>query len=373
MQVLTHSRIDTFKVCRRRHWYAYELGIRRDTDGKARRMGSAYHDGIEALATTGSLDLACQRVYGRYDSQPDVFNEQEWLYERETVLRLICGYDWRWQDEPLNYVAAELPWKRRLINPATGAASKVFELAGKIDGIVALADGRGAVIEHKCLSEDLGSDSPLWRRLRIDHQISLYVLMARELGHRADCVLYNVCRKPTIKPTNIPVLDELGAKIVLSEFGTRVKTDRGQWRQTGDTARGFVLQTRPMTEAEWGEKLAEDIVLRPEFYYARREIARLDIDLNRYAAELWQIQKTIRDAQNHDRHYLTCNRNTCEFCDYFDICCSGQDVTSGALPEGFVKLEDLHPELEGTFNDTYQESAAGPTAGEETLAAAPTN
>lgn len=65
------------------------------------------------------------------------------------------------------------------------------------------------------VGEDIQPDSDLWRRLQIDSQISMYVLAARRLGYPVECVLYNVTRKPTIKPTAIPLLDELGVKIVL--------------------------------------------------------------------------------------------------------------------------------------------------------------
>lgn len=343
MNLLTHSRMDCFKSCRKRHWFAYELGIRPTEEAKALRMGSAYHEALESLAKTNSVQAACDVVYERYNTV-EPFDMQELLIERETVLRLVCGYVWRWQDCGLCYQAAEHAFELPLINPQTGRSTPNWKLAGKIDGIVRLEDQRLAVLETKLLSEDIGQDSPLWRRLRVDHQISLYLLAARRLGFAVDCVLYNVTQKPSIRPSSVAIVDELGCKIVLDAHGERVRTAQGLWRQTGDTSKGYVLQVRPMMPEEWGEKLAADITARPEFYFARVEVPRLDQDLEMFESEIWDIQRTIRDAQLNDRHYRTCNRNTCAWCSVFDLCTTGWQPTD-SLPEGYVRLSNVNPEL----------------------------
>lgn len=346
-ELLTHSRQDCFKSCPRRHWYSYELGLRPVNDAKALRMGSAFHEGVEALGNDRGLELACAAVRLRYDRAWKGFGQvdNEMLFEQETVLRLVCAYQWRWQDILLENIAVELPFEIQLKNPSSGRSASGWKLAGKIDGIIRLEDQRLAVKETKLLGDDIGPDSDLWRRLRIDHQISLYLIAARKLGHQCDTVLYDVCRKPTIKPESVPILDELGAKIVLDRHGDRVKTERGVWRQTGDKERGYTLQSRPMTATEWGEKLSADIAERPDFYFVRREIPRLDQDLGRYEAELWDIYQALRDAQRHQRWWRTVNRNSCPFCPYFDICSSDVDVSGSSPPEGFEFVYDKHPEL----------------------------
>lgn len=373
MQLLTHSRQDCFKVCRKRHQFAYELGIRSRLDGKALRMGSAYHAGIESLGKGGSLSDAVESVRAHYGNAPDGFDLYDWLIECETVVRLICGYEWRWRSDAIKNIAAEQAFELPLLNPETNKPSTVFNLAGKIDGIVELPDGRLAVKECKLLGDDIGMDSELWRRLRIDHQISLYVLAARRLGYPVDCVLYDVSRKPTIGPTLLPMLDEEGLKIVRDRDGNRVRNaptkpknscelcqgkgekgecvcSLGSWRQTADKEKGYELDARLMTVEEWGDKLNNDIAARPEFYYARHEVPRLDQDLAEYESELWDIQQTIREAQRNERWYRTSNKNTCGFCSFFDLCTSGFDAIRDVLPEHFIKVTDLHPELERNAN-----------------------
>ena len=358
-QLLTNSRQDAFKICRKRHWFAYELGLRKELDAKALRMGSNYHEALELLAQKESTGVACNRLYDIYRQCPEPLDLYDWQIEQETLVRLVCGYFWRWQDDGLTYLATEQTFRLPLFNPATGKSTPVFELAGKIDGIVELEDRRQAVVEHKLISEGLDSDSTLWRRLRIDHQITLYMLAARRLHYPVDTVLYDVTRKPTIKPCNVPLVDDDGLKIVLDSDGQRVLLKNGKPRQTADTKAGYSIQTRPMTVEEWGEKLRQDIGDRPDFYYARTEVPRLDQDLEQYQYELWDIQQTLRQAQRLDRWYRTCNRDTCGWCPYFDLCCNGYQKGE-PLPEGFIQLTNVHPELGEINDDNCQETTTAP-------------
>ena len=289
-QLLTHSRQDTFKTCRRRHWFAYEIGLRRVTDAKALRMGTAWHIGLEALITS-DLEHAVDTIRTEYGFGngfcPEEFDQYDWDIERETVIRLLCGYQWRWQTDTLRHVATEQAFVLPLCNPATGHATPVFCFAGKIDGIEHILEGnRLAVREAKLLGEDIGPEASLWKRLRVDAQISSYVIAARKLGHDVSTVLYDVVRKPTIAPTNIPLVDSEGFKMVCDQQGMRVFKKDGKPRQTGDKAKGYVLQTRKMLPDEWGDKLSDDIAARPDYYYARVEIARLDDELDECQREL---------------------------------------------------------------------------------------
>lgn len=399
-QLITHSRASCFKACRRQHWYSYELGMRRVDDAKALRMGQAFHAGVEQLSKrkdhvlltpktcrcnkNGScpvcdhelavcsvckggesdlsaacnLRLACAAVRTVYSRRPDKIDEWTWEVELETILRLVCGYQWRWHNDGFKILATERPFRLPLVNPATNAASLLFDLAGKIDGIVQLEDGRLAVKETKTTGEDISDESDYWRTLRIDQQISLYLKAARRLGYDVSTVLYDVCRKPAIAPEAVPILDANGMKIVLGPDGERVKNTTGAkgWRQSADKEKGYVMQTRIMTPAEWGQKLSADIAERPQFYFARKEIPRLDADINEAEEEIWQIQQTLRETQRTGKHYRTVSRN-CKFCAYFEPCTTGQDVSVEA-PQGFTFVTDPHPELNGACNVQPTETTA---------------
>jgi len=344
-QLLTFSSAQSFKICRKRFYWEYEVGCRRIIDAKALRMGSAYHHGLDFLKRNGSLNGAVEAVRASYEMTPPEYDQTEWEMERETVCAMLSGYVWRWEKSGLTWIASEQSFEIPVVNPETGAASTLWNLAGKIDGIVELEDKRLAVGEHKLISDDLNADSDWWRRLQLDPQVSIYVYAARELGHDVATVLYDVARKPTIKQTPVSLLDELGMKVVLDRNGQRVKTERGLWRQTGDTEKGYTLQTRPMTVGEWTQKVVDDIAARPDWYYARREIPRLDDEIRECQAEFWDLQKVIREAQNSGRWFRTVSRDSCPWCSYFSLCSSKFNPQTGVLPDEFQYLENRHPEL----------------------------
>lgn len=366
MQLITNSRAETFKTCRKRHQYAYEFAIRPVMDGKALRMGTVWHASQEQLSNTGEVSAGVDAIRAAYRNCPETIEPYDWRIEEETLIRLLCGYAWRWSEDVLTHVAVEESFELPLTNPETGAASRIFNLAGKIDGIIQLEDGRGAVLERKLLGDNIGPDSDLWHRLRFDSQISLYVIAARELRHDVATVLYDVCRKPTIKPKEVPYLDKEGRKIVLDRNGIRQFRKNGEPIISSNTEKGWILQTHMMTVEEWGEALNGDIASRPDYYYTRTEVPRLDNELDECRAELWDLQQTLRDAQRGNRWYRTCNRNTCPFCPYAGPCLSGFDPRSDPLPEGFEFVTNIHPELGEPLDanniPTTNESTATATA-----------
>ena len=326
-ELLTHSRQDAFKTCRKRHWFAYEQGIRSGMNSRALRMGSAYHEGLELLGNGSPVEESITAVRSYYDRDHGQLDDTEWELESEIVVRLLCGYAWRWANDGLEYVACEHSWELPLLNPETGKPTPSFKLAGKIDGIVR-QDGRLLVKESKLLSDDLGSDAQLWPRLRIDHQISMYVLAARREGFHVEGVLYDVTRKPTIGPRKLTNAEQ------------KAFASLGEW--CGEKFEPAIVERE--TPSMFGARLLQDIGERPDFYFARKEIPRLDQDLQAYEYELWDIQRTIRDAQVHDRWYRTANTHTCQFCPFFGPCTTGWTPTD-ALPEGFVRVTNKHPEL----------------------------
>lgn len=352
--LLTHSRMSTAKSCLKKHWFAYELGIRPDVSRGPLRVGSAVHLGLDLLAQGQDLVDACEAIRLNYAEIPqrvlDTDTVDEWMIECETCVQLLSGYYWWYRVEGGGMAIAEILASEQqfcipLRNPETGRPTPNWSLAGKVDKIVRLTDSRVAIMEHKTCGEDLSPDSDYWKRLRLDQQISLYVIAARELGYDVQTIIYDVVRKPMIDPLSIPLLDADGLKIVLDADGQRVYLANGKPRQAGDKEKGWVLQSRRQTAAEYGDRLAEDIRTRPEFYFARQEIPRLNSDLDEFQAELWQQQQSMSDCKRLGRWFR--NTNACLHpwrCDYFDLCCNGWSEFDG-IPGGFVKLEHVHPEL----------------------------
>jgi RecB family exonuclease len=341
---LTNSRISSFKKCRKLHWFEYEIGLRKVRDSKALRMGSAFHDALDVLKKGGALEDGVAIVRDTYDATEPPGELYDWVMERETIVALVVGNLWRWGDDRLEIIESEFEFNLPLVNPATGRKTPNFTLAGKIDGIIRLEDGRLAVLEHKTTSEDFHEGTPYHRRLFLDSQLTTYVYAARRMGFDVSTCLYDVTRKPLLKPTPVPLLDEDGLKVILDKDGNRVKNKNGSWRQVQSIDDGMILRSRPMMPEEWSDKVLGDVSERHHFYFGRIEIPRLDSDIDEYVAEIWDVQRTIAEAKNSGRWFKTVSRDTCVYCPYFDLCLSKWSP-SDPIPEGFHILEDPHPEL----------------------------
>lgn len=236
-----------------------------------------------------------------------------------------------------------------LLNPETEAASRTFNEAGKIDGV--LRDKRTGVIkvlEHKTTSDSIDPESNYWPRLVMDTQITKYLLSLRSRGIDANSVVYDVVRKPAYKLGNIPVVDEDGTKIVLDAAGERVRTKDGKkWRQTADADAGYVLQTRPETLSELCHRTHQEISGKPEAYFAVKEISRSDSELLEYMNDAWAMSQQLlyfRRRNLWPRNPSACTQfGTCEF---FDLCSGRATVDNIRYGNG-----TQHPELRQVEGD----------------------
>lgn len=358
-ELLTHSRIEADLLCWRKGYYAYEAAIRPDREATPLRMGSAVHLGLELMGkTAGALpgvDRSLEEVLGciraSYATVPEWADPYDWQIECVKVCTLLEGYAWRWAEQSYTVLETEATFNVPIRNPAEGGrVSRCFRLAGKRDKYVELWDIRRAFMEHKTTSEDLGDDSDYWRRLRVDSQISLYYIAAQDEGKEPETVIYDVIRKPSIKPLQVPLLDSDGLKMVMDENGFRAYNGNGKPRQSGNAAKGFRLVARMETPDEYGHRLLKDIAARPDWYYARHEIPRLDADLEAYRRELWGIAKSLRwhQKENHwPRNIAVCARPFP--CAYKDICWA-DNFPIKETPPGFKRLDYIHPELEEEHN-----------------------
>lgn len=343
--ILTHSRLRTMRTCLRQAYYRYELGLSRSRTAAPLRLGSAFHVGLDRSNRGATQDEAIAAATSGYDQRPEWADEHEWEVERATVSAMLACHFWRYGADPLRVIASELAYEMPLINPDTGRPSTRYTLAGKIDAIVRMPSGQTAVVEYKTTGESISPDSDYWPRLNCDPQLSMYVLAARHLGYETSTVLYDVTRKPSIAPRQIPILDETGAKVVLDASGERVYTGRGSPRQTGDAAMGYVLQSRIESPVEFGERLTADMGERPEFYFARREVPRLEDELDDFRAELWQQARAHADCVRHGRWFRNVTQMNCAGCEFSQLCLHGVTVDPRNPPVGFVRLDEVHPEL----------------------------
>ncbi len=290
----------------------YELGLSPERDSFVMRVGSAFHLALDTLAKGGDVEAAMEQAL-------------EDPYDLALVAAMVQGYAERYLGSgPLETVASELAFDLPLRNPATGTASRVWRLAGVIDRIVRLADGRTALMECKTTSLDFSPGADYWLRLHMDQQISIYVLAARELGYPIDTVLYDVTRRPAQRPL--------------------MATPEEKRKYKGNGEPYASQRAEDEFPEAFAARVAEEMRTRPDHYFARIEIARLDQDLEDCAAELWQQQKAMRTAQRAGHWYR--NPGACFSpwpCAYLSIC--RQRDLEQVTPNGFARLDSVHPEL----------------------------
>lgn len=250
-------------------------------------------------------------------------------FQRARALSLMWGYHSRWseltwQGEPMRVLAVEAEFRGPLLNPETGALSRTWERAGKLDAVVEVA-GRVYVVEHKTTSEDIAPGGDYWQRLQIDAQVSNYVTGARLLGFDVAGVIYDVIRKPALKPL-----------LATPAEARRYRKSDGALdaRQRADDENPEAFYDR--LNAAIGPDLAA--------YYARALVVRVAEEEREAEADLWQTGLQIRDARRLNvwpRNADACVRYG-RRCEFFGVCTGVESLDD---PTRFKRVESPHEEL----------------------------
>lgn len=340
-ELLTASRMGAFQTCPRRHYWRYEVGLRRRESHGALAFGSAWHRAMECRWKGGTPEEAWQA------GADPALDDLALATFGGLLSAYFAYYTPELEEVKVATVSPEVEFRHAI------AGSRTFDAAGKIDGLCQLEDGRLALIEHKTTSQSVSDNSDYWLRLRADTQIRQYVFAARASGWNVTTVLYDVVRKPTIAPANVPILDDEQLKVVLDNAtGERVMLKNGKPRQSA--GEGMTLQARMETAEEFGERLREDVLSRPDFYFARREVPILDDDLDEFAEQRIQVARMILDRRRQQKTIPTCperawpryvNGFFCPGCEYSGFCLQNTVPDLNHPPEGF-EITNPHEELE---------------------------
>src|SRR5579859_1578941 len=319
LQPLSNSEKRCFQACPRKHHIRYELRVRPLRAADPLRFGTLLHAGLEAwwrTAAQGGDRLAAGHAALRAsDAEP---------LELTKAAVLLDAYHARWSDEPLEVLDVEVTFETAIVNPETGAASRTYYLTGKIDALVRMPDGLVYICEHKTTSESIEGGADYWKRLRLDSQISDYFVGARALGHDVAGCLYDVIGKP---------------KLQLLEA-----TPEGSRKYTKDGRLYASQRAEAETLEEFRERLAAHVAEKPERYFQRTTVVRLEDDERDAAFDTWMTAESIHEAQRIGRHPR--NPDACsrwgDVCEYFAVCTREADVDD---PTRFRIAPRAHEEL----------------------------
>lgn len=184
------------------------------------------------------------------------------------------------------------------------------------------------VMEHKTSSEDIGLGSMYWRKLTLDAQISNYLVGARSLGYEPDGVLYDVLRKPALEPYKATPLEARKyTKPTKSEPVSRLYSNQREIDETPE---------------EYRDRLLASIAEKPDFYFQRGVVVRLEEEERDAAFDTWQTAEQIRVARNAGRwprNVDACSQYN-RLCDYWEVCAGETTIDD-------IRFEKTpsHPEL----------------------------
>lgn len=287
MELLTHSAMSSFRNCRKKYQYRYEMNLVPKTTKPALRLGTAVHKGLEEYYLGVDVESCIESAFGILTPQDTLGWGQEdfdrLAVQKATAEGMLLGYNKRFDDRGLyEQIMPEYEFCIPLINPETGAPSKTFQHAGKLDGLFKL-NGQWFVGEFKTASQ-VGHD--YLERLKLDTQITSYLAAAQlALGIKIAGVIYKILKKPSIK------------------------------------------QTQKETVQQYCERLIADYQTRTDFYFHQEILYRTQDDLTEYGFEKWEVAKDILDARRTGRFYK--NTSMCSLyglCEYMPICTGGQQA-----------------------------------------------
>lgn len=330
LRVLTNSEQKTRRRCAREHHYAYNLGYRSvHEEPDALRFGTLIHKALEQWwRAPHDMRLTWALAALPLDIDP---------YELARATEMMRGYDLRWRNEPLEALTVwgegaigtplvEAEFRAPLVSPITSQTSAHFELGGKLDALALnLIDGRPYIVEHKTTSEDIGVGSVYWQALQIDSQISTYHVGARALGYDAAGVIYDVLAKPKLQPLHATPIESRKYR----QHDGRLYSNQREHDES---------------PAEYQQRVCDDIAERPDRYFRRGVVVRLEEEEVEAAWDTWQTAVSIRHdelAARWARNPDACKRWS-GMCPYFGVCTRTETLDDTRV---FRKVEHVHTEL----------------------------
>ncbi len=323
LRISTYSMWSLFRNCRKACEYRYEIGLTpRDKDPNL-SFGSLIHDCLQLWHGCGDLSAVIEHVDRACAGRTgDESAHRDWHLARA----MMKGYATRYPREEFTVAALEKTFEGPIINPETGAASRSFVLAGKVDGIVRIGDDH-YILEHKTAST---IDADYLERLWTDFQIAIYShYVEHALGIPITGVIYNVLGKARLQQSKGETEDEYHARrselIAKSKSGTT-------------TAKRKMPESDDDYQARLAEKYADPAMFHREMLYLSRD--RFEI----LRAELWELTQAFLDARRRKVFYQ--NTSFCfnynRPCAYFPICRSNGNPN---VIENFYTIAAPHEEL----------------------------
>jgi len=321
--ITTYSMWSLFRNCRMACKYRYTdclVSIKRD---KNLYYGSVIHECLEMWHQHRDISMVLEHIDKTYVQRSHDDNEKsDW----HMATAMMNAYAERYHSEKFTVIELEKKFEGSIVNPSTGAASRSFKLAGKVDGIVQMGKSY-YLLEHKTAATIDGS---YLERLWTDFQITLYAWYVREtLNIPIVGIIYNILGKTKLQQSK-------------GETEAEYEARRQALIAKSKTGKTSAKRKMPESDESFQERLAEKYA-NPEMFC--REMIYISHD--RYddlRIELWKLTQSFLEARRKNCFY----RNTAfcfrfnRACAYYPICSSNNDRN---VIENYYQVTEAHEEL----------------------------
>jgi hypothetical protein len=266
-------------------------------------FGAGIHNCLEIWHGNHNLSDVLDHIDHTYINRiADEKEKADWHLARA----MMTGYVKTYPEENFEIVSLEKEFCGPIINPETGAESKSFVLAGKVDGIVKL-DGLYYLLEHKTASQ---VDSGYLERLWTDFQICLYSWYVEKfLGYKISGVIYNILSKAKLKQSK----GETEAEFEERRNALIAKSKTGK-----SSAKRKMSEPDEEFQARLADKYSDPQMFHREMLYISRD------QFVELQSELWELSQSMLEARRRNAFYR--NTSYCfqynRPCAYYPLCSS---------------------------------------------------
>lgn len=390
LEELTHSAESLWDQCQRKYYWRRERRLKPVTEGdEALYLGGLWADMQEVFrrlkmardpaAIDWTRALLAVRTAGRAG---DRLKTRAW----NVLYATLDAYVERWDggampparhefgapiggdlievsDADITWVDVEGVYRTAIVNPATGAASRTFVRAGKVDSVIRIGGFDGLWIHENKLLSDEGDVRRLWT----DGQIGRYAgMVERARQDRVAGALYDIAVKPRhrqaeyfLEPEDawMARLNEgvaervakLRAKTI--EKKGREPTDDELWDERKRTAELKTFQRKERqaeTDEEFRARLRAEHFSKPGAFM--RMLVHIEADrMEDVAGDTWETTQQILAARRRGKWKR--NTSSCyaygRECPFVHMCRDRRDpFGDDALRAMFVVDDKVNPELE---------------------------
>ena len=247
---------------------------------------------------------------------------------------LMAGYNKLYSGIDYEPLAVEKTYTAPLVNPDTNKSSRTFKIAGKVD-VLCRYHGKLVLFDHKTTSQDISDPAGVfWRQQVVEAQPSHYMLLLWLNGIKCDDAVWDVVRKPQISPKKLTKAEVRSIVSSQEYFG---------WRLTSESVAEVQTTERENPELYEARLTWDCMQERPQHYFQRRSVPRLDSELMEYGRELWEHGLEMLHARNTNHNAR--NSGACMLygspCKFLGIC-SGYDTADS---DRWVKKTNVNAEL----------------------------